>query len=71
MFAIGGTVELRLDVDSRASGKCEAVADMDVALRWRNKWRRLGIDWCRIARFYASVRDFADGLLELGLSEGL
>ncbi len=71
MFAIGGTVELGLDVDARSGGKCEAVADMDVALRWRYEWRRLSINRSRIAGFYGRVRDFADGLLELGLGERL
>ena len=67
MFAVGGTVELGLDVDAGRSGEGEAMADVNVAFGWGFKRWGLGVDRSGIAGFDASVSDFADGLLELRL----
>ena len=65
MLAVGGTVELGLDVDAGRGGEGEAVADVDVSLGWRCERRGLRVDGSRIAGLHGGVGDFADGLLEL------
>src|ERR1700722_11468435 len=65
MLTVGGTVELGLDVDARRGGEGEAVADVDLSLGGRRKRRGWRVDWSRVARFYARMSNFADGLLEL------
>jgi len=65
MLAIAWTVELGLDVDARRSGEGEAVADMDVSLRWRRQRRGFRVDGRSIARLHSGMGDLADGLLEL------
>ena len=65
MFAIGGAVELGLDVDARRSGEGETVANVDVSLGWGCERRGLRVDGSGVAGLNGGVGDFADGLLEL------
>ena len=67
MLAVGGTVELGLNVDAGRGGEGEAVADVDVSFGWGCERWRLRVDRGGVAGFYGGVGDFADGLLELGL----
>ncbi len=65
MFAVGGAVELGLDVDAGRGGEGEAVADVDVSLGWGCERWGLRVDGSGVAGLNGGVGDFADGLLEL------
>ena len=65
MLAVGGTVELGLDVDAWGCGKGEAMADVDVPFRWGCEWGSFCVDGRSVAGFYGGLSNFADGLLEL------
>jgi hypothetical protein len=66
VFAVGGAVELRLDVDARRSGEGETVANVDVSLGWGCERRGLRVDGSGVAGLNGGVGDFADGLLLAG-----
>src|SRR5258705_13078373 len=70
MLAVGGTVELGLDIDAGRGGEGEAMPDVDITFGRRCERRGLRVDGSGIGWFYAGVGYFADGLLELGRGEG-
>ena len=70
MFAVGGTVELGLDVDAGRGGQGKAVANMNVAFRCGGEGSGFGVDGSGVAGFDGGMSDFANGLLELRLGEG-